>query len=109
MVLCPGSRSGPLATASGLMATQGMLQLFTAIDERSAAFLALGMATAVPDVVTTATVLPEAVAIPRARKAADRSSIAVKSCSIPWVAIRPDAVAKGPERLPGQSTSRRNP
>jgi hypothetical protein len=41
------------------------------------------LATAVPDVVTTATDRPDAVAIPRARKAAERSSIAVNSCSIP--------------------------
>ena len=46
LVLCPGSRSGPLATAAGMLASQAKLQLVTAIDERSAAFLALGMATA---------------------------------------------------------------
>ena len=42
LVLCPGSRSGPLAVAAGLLAAQE-LQLFTAVDERSAAFLALGL------------------------------------------------------------------
>ena len=41
LVLCPGSRSGPLAVAAGLLERQG-LRLLTAIDERSAAFLALG-------------------------------------------------------------------
>lgn len=46
LVLCPGSRSGSLATAAGLLASSGQLQLNTAIDERSAAFLALGLATA---------------------------------------------------------------
>ena len=46
LVLCPGSRSGALATAAGLLAKKGDLWLTTAIDERSAAFLALGMATA---------------------------------------------------------------
>ena len=46
LVLCPGSRSGSLATAAGLLASSGPLQLITAVDERSAAFLALGLATA---------------------------------------------------------------
>ncbi|MEB3263295.1 MAG: thiamine pyrophosphate-binding protein, partial [Synechococcus sp.] len=43
LVLCPGSRSGPLAVAAGLLARRGLLQLHTAIDERSAAFFALGL------------------------------------------------------------------
>ena len=46
VVLCPGSRSGPLALAAGGLARAGLLSLTTAIDERSAAFLALGAATA---------------------------------------------------------------
>ena len=41
VVLCPGSRSGPLALAAGLLEPQG-LRLLTGIDERSAAFWALG-------------------------------------------------------------------
>ena len=44
-MLCPGSRSGPLATAAGLLTERRMLELITAVDERSAAFLALGLAT----------------------------------------------------------------
>ena len=46
LVLCPGSRSAPLAVAAGLLEQHGpspQLQLFTGIDERSAAFLALGL------------------------------------------------------------------
>ncbi|MEB3351358.1 MAG: 2-succinyl-5-enolpyruvyl-6-hydroxy-3-cyclohexene-1-carboxylic-acid synthase [Cyanobacteriota bacterium] len=43
LVLCPGSRSGPLAAAAGLLQRRGVLQLHTAIDERSAAFFALGL------------------------------------------------------------------
>ena len=40
LVLCPGSRSAPLAVAAGLLAAPpGGLELITAIDERSAAFL----------------------------------------------------------------------
>ena len=41
LVLCPGSRSGPLAVAAGLMEQRGQA-LITAIDERSAGFFALG-------------------------------------------------------------------
>ena len=54
LVLCPGSRSAPLAVAAGLLEAHG-LQLFTAVDERSAAFLALGLGRAdgVPAAVVT--------------------------------------------------------
>ena len=54
LVLCPGSRSGPLAVAAGLLGSHG-LDLFTAIDERSAAFFALGLGRAdgVPTAVVT--------------------------------------------------------
>ncbi len=45
LVLCPGSRSAPLAVAAGLLAKHG-LQLHTGIDERSAAFFALGLSRA---------------------------------------------------------------
>lgn len=41
-VLCPGSRSAPLAVAAALLEPGG-LRLYTAIDERSAAFFALGL------------------------------------------------------------------
>ncbi len=41
-VLCPGSRSAPLAVAAAQLEPGG-LQLHTAIDERSAAFFALGL------------------------------------------------------------------
>ncbi len=41
--MCPGSRSAPLAVAAMLLEPSG-LALFTAIDERSAAFFALGLA-----------------------------------------------------------------
>lgn len=41
VVLCPGSRSAPLAQAAALLERRG-LRLLTAVDERSAAFFALG-------------------------------------------------------------------
>ncbi len=55
LVVCPGSRSAPLAAAAGLLAAQGRLVLHTAIDERSAAFFALGLgrAAGIPAAVIT--------------------------------------------------------
>ncbi len=54
LVLCPGSRSAPLAVAAALLEPAG-LHLHTAIDERSAAFFALGLGRArgVPAAVVT--------------------------------------------------------
>ena len=46
VVVCPGSRSGPLARAFAAADAQGLLRLHVRIDEREAAFLALGMAKA---------------------------------------------------------------
>ena len=68
-VLCPGSRSGPLALAAASLANNNKLTLITSIDERSAAFLALGISAAngeVTGVITTsgsavANLLPAAV------------------------------------------------
>ncbi len=58
-VLAPGSRSAPLAFAFHEAARTGRLVLHTRIDERSAAFLALGLArtsrTPVPVVTTSGT------------------------------------------------------
>ncbi len=42
-VLCPGSRSAPLAYALQHAARQGRLELHVRVDERSAGFLALGL------------------------------------------------------------------
>ncbi len=76
LVLCPGSRSGPLAFAAGKLAGVDELRLFTSVDERSAAFLGLGLSAAsggASAVVTTsgtavANLLPAAVE-------ADRSNL----------------------------------
>lgn len=45
-VLAPGSRSGPLALALIAAEQQGLLRLHVRVDEREAAFLALGMSKA---------------------------------------------------------------
>jgi len=44
VVLCPGSRSAPLAYAAYAAEQAGRLRLHVRVDERSAAFLALGLA-----------------------------------------------------------------
>ena len=58
-VLAPGSRSGPLALALAAADRQGLIRLHVRVDEREAAFLALGMAKAshrlVPVVTTSGT------------------------------------------------------
>jgi len=69
IVLCPGSRSAPLALAAASLSKKKELILITSIDERSAAFLALGISAAsgeVTGVITTsgsavANLLPAAV------------------------------------------------
>jgi 2-succinyl-5-enolpyruvyl-6-hydroxy-3-cyclohexene-1-carboxylate synthase len=60
-VLCPGSRSGALALALGVLEPHG-LELYTAIDERSAAFFALGLARATGKAVAVVTTSGTAVA-----------------------------------------------
>ena len=68
LVVCPGSRSAPLAQAAALLEARG-LRLLTALDERSAGFWALGYSRAsgrLSGVVTTsgtavANLLPAAV------------------------------------------------
>ncbi len=75
-MLCPGSRSAPLALAAGGLAERGLLKLTTAIDERSAAFYALGMAAASGRAVAVITTSGTAVAnlLPAAVEA-DRSAL----------------------------------
>lgn len=46
LVLAPGSRSAPLAVAAGLLEAAGLLRVYPCLDERSGAFLALGLARA---------------------------------------------------------------
>lgn len=43
LVLAPGSRSAPLAVAAALLEAEGLLLVHPCIDERSGAFLALGL------------------------------------------------------------------
>ena len=58
-VLCPGSRSAPLAYALAAADAEGRLRLHVRVDERTAGFLALGLARAsgmpVPVVTTSGT------------------------------------------------------
>ena len=46
LILCPGSRSASLAIAAGELNKLGILNVFNSIDERSAGFHSLGIATA---------------------------------------------------------------
>ena len=46
LILCPGSRSAPLAIAAGELNKLGKINIFNSIDERSAGFHALGISTA---------------------------------------------------------------
>ena len=50
LILCPGSRSAPLAIAAGELNKRRVLNVFNSIDERSAGFHSLGISTASGDV-----------------------------------------------------------
>ncbi len=50
LILCPGSRSGPLAIAAGELNKRRILNVFNSIDERSAGFHSLGISAASGDV-----------------------------------------------------------
>ena len=50
LILCPGSRSAPLAIAAGELKRSGSLNVFNSIDERSAGFHSLGISTASGDI-----------------------------------------------------------
>ena len=75
VVLCPGSRSGPLALAAAGLQRAGLITLSTAIDERSAGFHALGRSSASGTATAVITTSGTAVAnlLPAAVEA-DRSS-----------------------------------
>ena len=76
IILCPGSRSAPLALAAGELNRRGKIKLFNSIDERSAAFHALGISSASGKNVIVITTSGTAVAnlLPAAIEA-DRSCI----------------------------------
>ena len=92
LILCPGSRSAPLAIAAGELNKRGSIKVFNSIDERSAGFHSLGISTASGEpslVVTTsgtavANLLPAAVEADKSCKSiifitADRPS-RLKNC-----------------------------
>ena len=75
-ILCPGSRSAPLAIAAGELFRRGKIKLINSLDERSAGFHALGISTASANNVVVITTSGTAVAnlLPSAVEA-DRSCI----------------------------------
>jgi len=75
-ILCPGSRSAPLAIAAGELFRRGKIKLINSLDERSAGFHALGISTASSKNVVVITTSGTAVAnlLPSAVEA-DRSCI----------------------------------
>ena len=92
LILCPGSRSAPLAIAAGELKKRGIINLFSSIDERSGGFHSLGISTASGDaslVLTTSgtavsNLLPSAVEADKSCKAiifitADRP-VRLKDC-----------------------------
>jgi len=77
-ILCPGSRSAPLAIAAGELFRRGKIKLINSLDERSAGFHALGISAASSNNVIVITTSGTAVAnlLPSAVEA-DRSCINV--------------------------------
>ena len=77
-ILCPGSRSAPLAVAAGELFRRGKIKLINSLDERSAGFHALGISAASSNNVIVITTSGTAVAnlLPSAVEA-DRSCINV--------------------------------
>ena len=74
-ILCPGSRSAPLAVAAGEFNKRGYIKLLSSIDERSAGFHGLGISTATGELTAVITTSGTAVAnlLPSAVEA-DRSN-----------------------------------
>tara|TARA_Y100001968_G_C19426026_1_gene754409 strand:- start:819 stop:2612 length:1794 start_codon:yes stop_codon:yes gene_type:complete len=62
LVLCPGSRSGPLALAAARLSESRELTLITSLDERSGAYLALGIGTSTGNACAVVTTSGTAVA-----------------------------------------------
>ena len=105
-VLCPGSRSAPLAYALQEADRAGRLRLHVRVDERSAGFLALGLAkvTRVPAVVVTTSGTAVANLHPAVLEA--------HHAHVPLVVLSadrpPSSVARGPtRRRPSPASSAR--
>ena len=73
LILCPGSRSAPLAIAAGELYKLGKVNLFNSIDERSAGFHSLGISTASGNlsIVITLLGLPSVIYYPQQLKLTD--------------------------------------
>ena len=74
-ILCPGSRSAPLAIAAGELYKRGKIKLLNSLDERSGGFHGLGISAATGDMTVIITTSGTAVAnlLPSAVEA-DRSN-----------------------------------
>lgn len=94
LVLCPGSRSGPLAVAAALLEPFGLM-LTTALDERSAAFFALGLGRG--DGVAAAVVTTSGTAVANLLPAA----VEADHSAIPLLLLTADR----PARLKGQGAN----
>ena len=102
-VLCPGSRSAPLAYALQEADRRGRLRLHVRVDERSAGFLALGLAKLTGDPVPVVTTSGTAVAnLHPAVLEAGHAGVPLW-CSAPTG--RPSCVAPAPTRPPTRPAS----
>ena len=102
VVLAPGSRSTPLAMAFGDLEQRGRLRLHVRIDERSASFAALGLATMslLSGDVTADPLVPEEGELPVRRPAVEQARLArFETDPAPWRA-RVAAAAKFLDEVP---------
>ncbi|HEY0904547.1 MAG TPA: 2-succinyl-5-enolpyruvyl-6-hydroxy-3-cyclohexene-1-carboxylic-acid synthase [Marmoricola sp.] len=98
VVLCPGSRNAPLSFALQDAATAGVLSVHTRIDERTAGFLALGIAKSsrAPAAVVTTSGTAAANLHPAVLEAAH--------CGVPLVAVTADRPARLRGTIANQTT-----
>lgn len=100
-VLCPGSRSGPLAMALAAADFAGALRLHVRIDEREAGFLALGLAKGSHRVVPVITTSGTAVAN------LHPALLEAKHSGVPLLAVTADRPTRLRETGANQTTEQR--